>query len=174
MSIERVKLIRKLQQDMCNFVYAHQKKKIAERMYGYAIENQNLLNCNSNTFIYNNTWYSAGDPVIENGDYKPNRLLHTKLKEQIVLLLAQEFEAVVQQSTLQTHFGQVLLTANHKSDLLELLPYPLHSMINVVDSTTFDYGSALTSAEIEQFKIDNHDGITCLNSMLLLELLLSK
>ena len=174
MNIERVKLIRKLQQDMLGFVYAHQKKFIAEKMYMYAIQNQNLLNCDTNTFIHDGIWYSAGDKIRGDADYRPNRMLHPDLRHEIILILQQEFEATMQQGILQIHFGQVLITARRKQDLTELLPYPLHDMVNMVDRETFHCGPALLQDEINKFKEDNNDGITCLNCMLLLELLLSK
>jgi len=174
MKLERIKLIRHLQQSMFNFVYAHQKRKIAEKMHLFAIQNQNLLGCHTNTFIHDGVWYSAGDPVKAQGDYKPNRILHNDLKEEVIALLQKEFEAVTQQGTLQIHFGQVLVYAHTKNDLRELLPYPLHEMLDMVDAMTFNCGDNLTESEIMQFKKDNNDGITCLNSMLLLELLLSK
>ena len=174
MDITRIKLIRKLQQDMLSFVYAQQKKVIAEEMYLYAIQNQNLLNCNTNTFIHDGLWYTGGDKIKGDENYRPNRTLHPDILEKVLHLFQQEFEAILQQGTLQIHFGQTLIIARRKQDLFELLPYPLHDMVNMVDRETFDYGPALTQQEIDQFKKDNNDGITCLNSMLLLELLLSK
>jgi len=174
MKLERMKLIRRLQQSILSFIYAHQKKKIAEEMYFLALQNQRLLGCNTNTFLYNGVWYSAGDPIKIRGTYRPNKVLHNDLKEKVISLLHKEFEATTQQSILHTHFGQVLITANRKDDLYKLLPYPLHKIIGMVDSAVYDCGDSLTPEEIKQFQKDNHDGIVCLNSMLLLDLLLSK
>jgi len=174
MDLERIKLIRKLQQGMLSHIYAYQKKAIAEKMRLFAIQNQNILGCSTNTFIHDGIWYTAGDSIKENPTYKPNRTLHPSLKEEIIILLQREFDATMQQGTLQIHFGQVLITARQKDDLKKLLPYPLHTMIDMVDSGTFNCGSGLNQQEIEQFRKDNDDGIRCLNSMLLLELLLSK
>lgn len=174
MNLDRIRLIRKLQQDMLHFIYAHQRKIVAEKMFMFAIMNQNRLGCNSNTFIHDGVWYSAGDPIIKSSDYTPNRVLHPDLKFEVIRLLQQEYDSVMQQGTLQVHFGQVLITARRKEDLRELLPYPLHAMIDLVDEEVFNDGSPLTPDEINEFKKQNHDSITCLNSMLLLELLLSK
>jgi len=174
MNLNRIKLIRHLQQSMLDFVYSHQKRKIAEKMYLLALQNQSLLGCETNTFLHDGIWYSAGNPVKTVGDYKPNRILHNDLKGEVIALLQKGFEATTQQGILQIHFGQVLVTARTKNDLRELLPYPLHEMIDMVDSYTFDCGDDLTQEEITQFKQDNLDGIVCINGMLFLELLRSK
>ena len=174
MNIARTKYIRQLQKDILSHVYTHQKRTISEKMFVYAIRNQNMLGSNTNTFIHNGEWYSGGDPIRAGNDYKPNRELHPELKEEIIKLFQKSFDLKVQETILLTHFGNVLITARKHSDLIELLPYPLHNIISLVDRVSFNIGPPLTKLEITQFKEDNIDGITCLNSMLLLELLLSK
>jgi len=159
---------------MLNFVYTYQKRTISEKMFLLALQNQHLLGCDTNTFIHDGIWYSAGHPVRAHDGYKPNRILHPDLQEEVETLLRKGFEITTQQEILHTHFGQVLVTARTKNDLRELLPYPLHKMIDMVDVMTFNCGDDLTQEEITQFKQDNLDGIVCLNGMLLLELLLSK
>lgn len=175
MNIERIKAIRQLQQYMMDYTYQHQQRIIADQMLRYALENQRLLGCSTNTFIYNGIWYSAGDfiKIPPGSDYRPNRMLHPDIRDKINALFRNEFETKVQQGTLQIYFGQVLITARTTKDLHELLPYPLHPILKNIDST-FDCGPSLSQQEIEQFHQKNEDGIRCLHEMLFLRLLHSK
>jgi hypothetical protein len=141
----------------------------------FAIDNQRLLNCATNTFIHDGVWYTAGDPIMVAGvrDYRPNRVIHYSLRDGISELLQIEFEARTQQGLLQVLFGQVLTTARRTEDMLELLPYPLHPVLRQVDPFTFNCGSNLTDEEISQFNDENIDAIVKLKKMLLLKLLCS-
>lgn len=175
MNLDRVRLIRKLQLFLVDSVFQHQKRIIAEKMVMFARQNQMLLNCNSNTFIHDGVWYTAGDPTIApiRSNYKPNRIIHYSLRDAISELNQLEFDARIQQGLLQVLFGQVLTTARITKDLYELLPYPLHPNLRQVDAGTFNYGPALTKEEIDQFKQENIDPLNQLKKMLLLKLLCS-
>jgi len=173
-NLERAKYRFNLQQNLLDQVYIYQKKSIAEKMAMYAIKNQNILDANTNTFIFDGHWFTAGDSTRAQGDYKPNRELHPDIKEKIICMFNSTFELKVQETLLLSFFGNAINISNTVADLLAILPYPLHDCISMLDTKIFNSGQSLNEQQIQQFKNENQEAITMLSSMLLLELLMSK
>lgn len=175
-SPEQIRLthIMELQQALLDHMYVDRQKKQDQALYMLLKENQALLMCIHPTFIFNSKWYSAASGPILISD-KPNRAIHKTIRPKVeALLSAPEFEWEQENAKISNYFGLLLKRARHLDDLRTCLPWQLHNtLIGIQIDSIFNIGQSMHKHEVDKFKLDNKEGLHCLNCIYIKKLLVS-
>lgn len=148
----------------------------AEAIGKLCMTNQNLLQCTTPSFIFEDKWYApyALPSPTEMKDW--NRVLHPDLLEQVRdQLHAIDFEQRVETAEIDQFLASVLVEAIHVNDVERLIPQGFASALPLLDPEVFNLSNVpLSTEQINIIKANNGKGLICLNEIAIRNLLLQK
>ena len=168
----RMLCIRTLQKDLLAYLYDEQEKKKKEALDTLAIKNQQLLQCDTPSFVYNNIFY--GTPFATKANAYVNRTLHSSLIQQVCEILCKpSFDIMAVQAHINHMFSTILTQAQHVDDLRQLLPNAFMHLVRDIDPNVFNIGTPLPDQTIKKIKELVAKNIAYINELCLTRLLLT-
>ena len=153
---ERAKIILNTQQTIFDKICASKSTYVIKQIKNIAVRNQQLLNCNTPTFLYKSIRYSADDT---NRQPKENHQLHHTLREEVMALVDDgSFETLCNMAILEDYLVYVFQVSNTIQDLLGILPDSLHSIIREIPRDNYDIPPALSPDAVMAFNTEHVKG----------------
>ena len=171
---ERMSYIRSLRDSL---MAQHNKEQDYEKSYAIiklAIRNQTLLGCNTPSFMFMGSWYSAGVLPRPKEMLGWNRTIHHTLKEKVYKLLNNNsFSTRYENAVMSGLFSNLLSAAGCNADLYRLLPRNYFNSLGLVNPK-FDIAPPMLDEEIAAIIEANQEGFQYLNQVKVRNLLLKK
>lgn len=152
-------------------VNKHRIESKQNAIWQLCMDNQSMLGCRSNTFVYESQFYTAGDSIKRRD--MPNRELHPKLRPVMKEIMEDDdFEQRIEDNKLSHYFDQLVIATGNLADLSALLPWQLHSLLDQVNPDIFNIRPPMSKAELDEFKERNIIGVRCITELYIKKLLL--
>ena len=151
-------------------IFLEADKERYEQLYALLHENAALLGGCSLTFAFKKQMYAPAG-------YRPskidNRSIHPAMLERVIEYFDRfDFDIIIQRNRVDNFVGNVLLFANHLTDLKALIPKRFHKPLEEVDQDVFNVGNEASAEMLEEFKNKNRVGIVELQRLFLSDLLM--
>ena len=157
-----------LQTDIINFINKAKYKHIEHAINIIAGENQILLQCATNTFIFQGMRYPFDQPRVTGENKQLHLSLHTRVRD---LVNTESFGELERVALLKHYLTSIFNIALSVANLKVLLPTPLHPILVNHGCPLFDIIPDTTPDQLQAFLENNKQGVSILKQYLAYDLI---